>query len=161
MASRRVDTSRPVISPAELSALGPPRDGASASISSMKTTAGAAARAAAKTPYMTGWSHQQLGHGRKQSRHQAPSHPSFCRSCLPLCQHICEDRCECGCFGCYRGALYSRAGQMKADKRRTLYSAGVYFAFCGEAYGWQHECTNVIYSTHHLGSLSAVPQCGT
>ena len=41
---------RPVISPAELSAPRPPRAGASESISSMNTTAGAAARAAANTP---------------------------------------------------------------------------------------------------------------
>ena len=120
MASRRVDTRRPVISPAELSAFGPPRAGARASISSMKITAGAAARAAAKTPCMTGRCHQQLGHGTKQSQHQVPSHPSFCQSCLQL-RHICEDRCGCSCFGCYRGALYSQA--MKADERRMLYPA--------------------------------------
>ena len=50
MTRSSVDTSRPVISPAALSALGPPLAGASESISSMKITEGAAARAAANTP---------------------------------------------------------------------------------------------------------------
>lgn len=50
MASSSVDTMRPFISPAELSALGPPLAGARESISSMKITDGAAARAAANTP---------------------------------------------------------------------------------------------------------------
>ena len=116
IASRSVDTRRPVISPAELSALGPPRAGASASISSMKTTAGAAARAAAKTPCVTGRCHQQLGHGRKQSRHQVPSHPSFRQSCLQMCQHICDDHHRGSCSCCYRGDMYSRAGQIRLTK---------------------------------------------
>ena len=50
MASSSVDTMRPIISPPELSAPGPPLAGAKESISSMKITDGAAARAAANTP---------------------------------------------------------------------------------------------------------------